>query len=498
LRQIALCLLLLLPFGARADEIGPDQAQALQQQLKDWLAGALGPVIKLPTLPWRITGAGDHYLVTWPIPGLENSAGDIAATATLRPLDGGRWSVDDVKAPPQASFTVVVPNSGDIAMGGPMKVAFSIGSQDTHAIIDPGLATASKLHMDLGTVAITTETAKERQEQHVDRYLVDTSLTPAQDGRLDLAMDATMQGWKSGAEVNGGSAVAIGAQTMHALGRIDGVSRDRATSLFAAVGALLGALPGDVMEKGSKATWSAAARVQLRHVIEATQDMLTAVKLEETIDGLQVEVVGMGGVAMKHLQIGFGGEAPEGKVHAWFDIGLDGLETPSLPPKLAAYLPHHFEVKPSLSGLRSADLVKLAIDATEEGADNDTLAPDIAALLSHGGADIGIETLSFDLGPAKVEGSGHIVMQSPVSWRGEAHLTATGLDALTAQSRDDPLLQKALPVLILLRGLAKPDGDRLAWDIVSDGPAVSVNGVDLSQLGGDKSGATKNTQPPKR
>jgi hypothetical protein len=49
-------------------------------------------------------------------------------------------------------------------------------------------------------------------------------------------------------------------------------------------------------------------------------------------------------------------------------------------------------------------------------------------------------------------------------------------------------------VLILLRGLAKPDGDRLAWDIVSDGPALSVNGVDLSQLGGDK----KNAQPPKR
>jgi hypothetical protein len=199
-------------------------------------------------------------------------------------------------------------------------------------------------------------------------------------------------------------------------------------------------------------------------------------------------------VAMKHLQIGFGGEAPDGKVHAWFDIGLDGLATPSLPPKLAAYLPHHFEVKPSLSGLQSADLAKLAMDATQEGADSDTLTPDIAALLSHGGAELGIETLSFDLGPAKVEGTGHIVMQSPVSWRGEAHLTATGLDELTAQSRDDPLLQKALPVLILLRGLAKPDGDRLAWDIVSDGPALSVNGVDLSQLGGDK----KKDQPPKR
>ena len=36
----------------------------------------------------------------------------------------------------------------------------------------------------------------------------------------------------------------------------------------------------------------------------------------------------------------------------------------------------------------------------------------------------------------------------------------------------------------MLRGLAKPDGKQLVWDIVSDGPSVTVNGLDLSQLGG--------------
>ena len=38
----------------------------------------------------------------------------------------------------------------------------------------------------------------------------------------------------------------------------------------------------------------------------------------------------------------------------------------------------------------------------------------------------------------------------------------------------------------MLRGLAKPDGKSLVWDIASDGPSVTVNGIDLSQLGGDK------------
>ena len=205
------------------------------------------------------------------------------------------------------------------------------------------------------------------------------------------------------------------------------------------------------------------------------------------MDGLQVEIAGMGGLSMKHFLLGFGGEAPDGRLHAWLDIGLDELASPSLPPTIAAFLPHHVEIRPSLSGVRTADLHKLALDATEEGADSDSLAPDIAAIFSHGGVELGVETLSFDVGPAQVQGTGHLTALSPDAWHGEAHLVATGLDDLSTQARNNPDLQQALPVLIMLRGLAKPDGKKLVWDIVSDGPTVTVNGLDLSQMGsGDK------------
>ena len=87
LQLVALCLLLFLPCGARADDLGPVQAQALQQQLKDWFAGLLGPAVKLPEPPWRITGEHDHYVVTWPIPGLTSR------TARWRPRRMcGRWT----------------------------------------------------------------------------------------------------------------------------------------------------------------------------------------------------------------------------------------------------------------------------------------------------------------------------------------------------------------------------------------------------------------------
>jgi hypothetical protein len=206
-------------------------------------------------------------------------------------------------------------------------------------------------------------------------------------------------------------------------------------------------------------------------------------------------VAGMGGFALQHALLGFGGDAPDGILHAWFDIGLDGLETPSLPPKVAEYLPKHVELRPSISGIRTADLTKLALDATEEAAD-DRIGPDIRAIFSHGGINLGLETLSFDLGPAKVEGVGKLVMLSPETWRGDAHLSATGIDELTAQARTNADLQQALPALIMLRGLAKPEGDRLVWEIASEGTSVTVNGIDLSQLGGDKPKGKPPNAPP--
>ena len=80
--------------------------------------------------------------------------------------------------------------------------------------------------------------------------------------------------------------------------------------------------------------------------------------------------------------LGFGGESPEGRLHAWLNIGVDELASPSLPRNIAAFMPHHVEIKPSLSGVLTADLHKLALDATEESADADSLAPAIAAIFS--------------------------------------------------------------------------------------------------------------------
>ena len=311
-----------------------------------------------------------------------------------------------------------------------------------------------------------------------------SSLTPAPDGRLDATGSTTIEGWKAAAQLMSGAPFAVGIQSVHATGRITGIRRERAMALLAATGALVGALPPGFMAQDDKADLPPAARAQLRGLVDSLQDLLTAISVEETLDGVQAEVAGMGGLAMKRFLIGFGGEAPGGRLHAWLRLGLEDLATPSLPPKIATLLPHHIDIRPSLSGVLTSDLHKLALDATEEGADVDSLEPDIAAIFAHGGIKLALEALAFDIGPAKVEGTGQITALSPDAWHGEAHVEATGLDDLTGLARGNPDLQQALPVLILLRGLGKPDGKQLVWDIVSDGPSVTVNGLDLSQLGG--------------
>lgn len=489
LRQCFLvCLLLVLPSTTWADDVSPDQAKALQQQVHDWLAGLFGPSVKLP---WQITNQGDHYLLTWPIRGLEQPTGDVATTATLKSLGDGLWSIDQVDVPKAATFSIKLPATGPNIGAGPMQVSYTMGHQDTHGVIDVTLASPSSLHSEVNDLKVTTDANGQHQEQHFDRYLVDIGLRRQPGGRLDLTAGGAVTDWKSASQASNGAPVAIGIQDMHATAKVSGIRPEGVAAVLAAVTGLVGVLPADAWTKHNVKDLSPLARTQLRLLITALGNTLDGISVDETVDGMKLEIAGLGGVKLNHLKVGFGGEAPDGKLHAWLDLGLTGLESPNLPPRIAAYLPHHVEIRPSLSGIMTADLQKLLLDATNGGADGDRLTPDIGAILLHGDATVGLESLSFDLGPAQVEGDGHLTLLATNKWHGEAHLTATGFDDLVTEARTDPQLKQALPVLIMLRGLAQPDGQRLVWDIVSDGPKVTVNGLDLSELGGGHKGRRK-------
>jgi hypothetical protein len=95
--------------------------------------------------------------------------------------------------------------------------------------------------------------------------------------------------------------------------------------------------------------------------------------------------------------------------------------------------------------------------------------------------------ISSDMYNVSVEGDikAGPAMPMPV---GSAFVKVTGLDAvMTAlQSAPPEVSQQAIPGIMMARGMAKNDGpDSYSWDIqMGEGGKVTVNGVDMSGMGG--------------
>ena len=108
--RFALCLVLLLPVGAAAQAIDQEAAQTLQQNLQSWFANLLGPNLGAGrSRSLRVTAQDDHFRVALPF---ADATGDNEVSADVRPLEGGRWSVDALHLPAASRFTLQMPEPG--------------------------------------------------------------------------------------------------------------------------------------------------------------------------------------------------------------------------------------------------------------------------------------------------------------------------------------------------------------------------------------------------
>ncbi len=474
--RLALCLVLLLPVGAAAQTIDQEAAQALQQNLQSWCANLLGPDLGATEQRLRVTAQDDHFHVALPF---TDAAGDNEVSADVRPLEGGRWSVDALHLPAASHFTLQVPEPGGPPGDKvPTDFALSIGTQDSHAVFDPALASPSRLDINLGNLGMLTDSATQHQEQHIDRYVMQASLEP-HDGRMDVVEAGTITGWRTASRVGDKAAVAFGADRIQAHGRVDGIDRDRAAAVLTAASGLLATLPPAAAVQRGDAALSPPARAALRVFIEALRGVITGVQGEETIDGMHIAVAGRGEATVRHVRFGIDGAAPDGMLHAALDIALDGLAVQNLPPQTMSLMPHHLELRPSVAGVSLAGLTTLALQATDQDVDQARLQTEAEALLTQGGVTFGLDTLDLDVGPAELHGRGHVLVTGANEYQAEAHVSATGLDELMQQARGNPNLKQVLPFLAMARGFARPEGDRLVWDIVAGKAGLTVNGIEL-------------------
>ncbi len=211
---------------------------------------------------------------------------------------------------------------------------------------------------------------------------------------------------------------------------------------------------------------------------------------EETLDDLTVTIPVVGKLALKQFALGMGAAAPDGRLRAWTDLSMSGLQFDAIPPTMRDYIPSRIAMRPVISGVPTDRIFSLLLRATEANPDLDALLAEATTLLASADTIIGLESMAIDLDPVKLSGSGRLrLFKDPAAPGGgqatpelagiEARVTATGIDALMAEANRKPELRQALPFIAMARGMGRQEGDRLVWDLAITESQALVNGVDL-------------------
>ncbi len=471
----------------------PEQAKALESQITSWLSATTGGLLKLPVRPVQLTPEGDHYVVRVPLaPAVGKiDPADAAFTATTRQLDGSRWSLDDQQFPPDftLSTTETVPDPPDAKNPSPdgthkEDVTFHIklGKQDVQGVIDTSRATPTTSGGTVASVDIVKEGGSGASTTHIGPTTSQTSASPVDPTHSNFVSDASAQGYTLTADLPDGSGFTLQADRLHIASALSGLAQGQLAPLLRLVGEVAKTVkaPGGDTTDGP----TPEQKAQLHDMLQKAHDILTGARLDESVEGATFDFAGNRGSLAK-AQITLGGDAPADTLSASMGFLLDGLTIDNLPPPLAAYVPTHFAIHPTLSNLSVGALTRMGLDATAPLADGQAPpVPDTPALFANGGIKFGFDGLALDVAGAQLSGTGSFTSTGPKSITGQSDLAATGLDGLITKAQQDPVLQQVVPVIIFLKGIARTTGDQAVWQITVDNAKVLVNGVDLSAMAG--------------
>jgi hypothetical protein len=456
---------------------GPAAAQTPEASLLDALSLISGGLLVQPDNPPQVTHDGDRYHVRVPLPVLTappNAAINVVAT----PLANGAWDITSLTLPPASSITTQDQDSAPAAM------TFAIGQQAFHGTIDPSLAVPSPFKAEMGRITLRTEAPGQHMDQTIGHYGMEGTLTGDAEKRLNVRALGSLANWlMTSAGDDPGTGFRASARAVTIRYEIDGLDRARAERLRAAA-RTLSADRRDAMAAAPKGTMpdlSPAAVEQIAAMIDALGGLMTRVNLDETIQDVHFEGKGTGSVDIGKIRLGVAGDARNGHLTAYLDLGVSNPVSSMVPMEYAGYMPHRLVIRPALAGIRTDALLQLLRDAAA-GTDNLPILQSRAeALLNEPGARAGIETLLIESGPLRVEGSARIRPQPNGPLAFDVHLAARGLDALISTLQRDPQAMQVLPMVFMAKGMAKPQGDALVWDIAYNGGAVMVNGTPLGQ-----------------
>jgi hypothetical protein len=477
--------LLLGASGARAADVTAAQATSLENQVRDWLGGLLGPGLKIGDRPVTIAPAGDHFDVTAPIAlGAAVSTQPMSLTGTARPMDGGKWSIEGVKVTSPMTFTIDLPAptpdskpgaakpgapkppaSKDAGATVPVRYTIAIDGQDGHIVWDPSFATPSSWSSSAQKVTAHSEGGPMAQDSSFGPLTSRATLRPAGPDRVDLLTEGTIENYKATVATAAAGNTGIEMKRARVNATMNGVSRAKALSILQALVSAAGAgkPAGTPPKLGPEVT---------RSMLDALQDFASDFSLDETIDGMAVHAQD-NNLLLDQMKLGIDAKSDRGMLRAGMDLGLEGLSLPGLPlGGLEALIPRRVALRPVVSGLSVADLSKMAKSSSEGGAPSQA---DISA---------GLESLVIELGGAIITGQGKALMTSPDQFSGDAQIVAENFDMLMQKINGIPAAAQAGPVLIMAKGIGKSVGNKVIWDISYHDGKILVNNVDLAAMAG--------------
>jgi hypothetical protein len=371
------------------------------------------------------------------------------------------------------------PPAGALGTSIDQVVSYTIARQAMHGRFDRDLLTPSTFAADLGAITLQSASGARASEQAIEHMTLDGSISGTPGGRADLLVRNSARGWHAVTRDTGGAESDSLVRRVEGHASLTGLDRARGLRFIAAARSLTGtakAWPG-------QPDLSPAARDGFRNLLEATDGLLTRLEAEETLDGLRFDFGGRTGT-LGRMQLRVTGDSDDQRLNAGMDIALDELSLTMLSPDSAAFLPHHVTARSVLASLPVAQLRALLRAAIAPGADPSVLQKQAAALLAVPGAQVGMESITFDVGPMHVRGSTRFVPRANGEIGADIHISATGVDALVAQVKTSPNVQGFMPIVFLAKGMGRVQGETIVWDIGLGGGPLTVNGVPFGQPAG--------------
>ena len=459
------------------------QADALQRQLRDWLAANLGQAVLVPGQPPEVRADGDHFAVAVPLqlPGPPASSRTILL-ANARQAGGGAWDIDSVPSNLPVSFTLDTPVPNEGGRKGPPRsvpVTYTITTtgQSAHARLDPSFATPSTLTASSAGMTVRSDGGPVTSMATTGPATTVSTIQPAGPGLIDLSSNTSLQRYETTVQSPGLPPVASSMDMLRTSLDMKGVNRDQAAGIMRAlVGAVAAGLPAG--PPGSPAARKALSGL-LAAVAANMQGLATSAAMTGQAEGVKI---GVGDVTVNAdgLSLGLDANAEGTLLRAGMGFGLHGVSLANAPlGPFGALIPQSLAFRFVVSGLKTPELRRILAavsrDQTPDASD--------AAILADG-ARAGIEGLTLEVGGATFAGEGHASMTGPGRYAGLATVSAENFDELIQTVNSIPPLQQAIPALAFLKGIGRSADGRTVWTINADDAKVLVNGIDIGAMAG--------------